>query len=187
VAVTETAIKVDELDGTGMNVLFLPCDRMVQTAHLFLLRPAAKQEWRVADDAPLECWGQYATYQLLWIHGHMQQAVLAHQVNYGHGSGIVQYDMVLFCVEAGHLSTVLRTAEYKREEIVGDNKTVEQQSTLQPFPDGSMEETRATTLYEWDDLASVYRTHLASIERRRWRWDKTSLSFVAGEFTPVSD
>jgi hypothetical protein len=188
VAVVETVIKVDELDGTGMNVLFLPClGPGLPTAHLFLLRPVAKQGWRVADDEPLDCWFQNATYQLLSIPGHVQQAVLAHHVNNGHGSGFVQDDMVLFKVEAGHLSTALRTAEYKREDIVGDDKTVEQQSTLQPFPDGSLEETRATTVYVWDDRASREQARLTSIERRRWRWDKTSLSFVAGEFAPATD
>jgi hypothetical protein len=188
VAVAETAIKVDELDGTGMNVLFLPClGPGVPTAHLFLLRSLAKQGWRVADDAPLDCWFQYATYQLISIPGHAQQAVLAHHVNYGHGSGYVQDDMVLFNVEAGHLSTALRTAEYKREDIVGDDKTVEQQSTLQPFPDGSLEETRSTTVYEWDDRAGREQARMTGIERRRWRWDKTSLSFVAGKFAPITN
>jgi hypothetical protein len=188
VAVAETAIKVDALDGTGMNVLFLPCvGPGVPTAHLFLLRPDAMQGWRVADDAPLDCWFQYATYELISIPGHAQQAVLAHHVNYGHGSGYVQDDMVLFNVEAGHLSTALKTAEYEREDIVGDDKTVEQQSTLQPFPDGSLEETRATTVYKWDDRASREQARLTSIERRRWRWDKISLSFVAGKFASVTD
>jgi hypothetical protein len=188
VAVADTAIKVDALDGTGMNVLFLPClGPGVPTAHLFLLRPVAKQGWGVADDEPLDCWFQDATYQLLSIPGHVQQAVLAHHVNYGHGSGFVQDDMVLFNVVSGHLSTALKTAEYKREDIVGDDKTVEQQSTLQPFPDGSLEETRATTVYEWDDRANRAQARLTSLERRRWRWNKASLSFAAGEFAPVTD
>lgn len=193
VMVTETAIKVERLEGTGMNVLFLPCiGSGGPTAHLFLLRPIAKQGWRVADDEPLDCWFQNATYQLFSIPGHEKQAVLAHHVNYGHGSGFVQDDMLLFGVDAGHLSTILRTAEYRREEIVGDDKTVEQQSTLLPFPDGSLEETRATTSYKWvneakDNRTSTERARLTSIERRRWRWDKKSLTFVAGEFAPVTD
>ena len=181
VATVETAIRVDELSGTGMSVLFLPCvGPGVPTAHLVLLRPVAKQGWRVSDDEPLDCWFQEATYQLLSIPGHAQQALLAHHVNYGHGSGYVQDDIVLFQVEAGHLSTALRTAEYKREDVVGDDKTVEYQSTLQPFPDGSLEETRATSVYEWNDRANREQARLTGIERRRWRWDKTSLRFVAG-------
>lgn len=186
VATVETAIKVDSLDGTEMNVLFVPCvGPGVPTAHLFLLRPVAKQGWHVADEVPLDCWSQDATYQLLSIPGHVQQAVLAHHVTYGHGSGYVQNDMLLlFGVDTGHLSTVLRTAEYKREQIAGSDKTVEQHSTLQPFPDGSVEETRATTLCEGDNEA---KKTLARIERRRWTWDKTSQSFVAGEFTSVTD
>jgi hypothetical protein len=93
--------------------------------------------------------------------------------------------LLLFGVNTGHLSIVLRTAEYKREQIAGTDKTVEQQSTLQPFPDGSLEETRTTALHEGEDGAEKKR--LTRIERRRWRWGKTSLSFVAGEFTPVTD
>lgn len=191
VATTETTIKVDSLEGKVMNILFLPCTGPgVPTAHLFLLQPVAKQGWRVADDVPLDCWFQNATYQLPSIPvpsslGHFQGAVLAHHVNYGHGSGFVQDDMLLlFGMDTGHLSTVLRTAEYKREDIVGGDKTVEQQSTLQPFPDGSLEETRATTVHEGDDEAEK---RLICIERRRWRWDKTSKTFVPGEFTIVKD
>jgi hypothetical protein len=186
VATVETAIKVDSLQGTYMNILFLPCTGPgVPKAHLFLLQPAAKQGWRVADEVPLDCWYGDATYELLSIPGHVQQAVLVHHVNNGHGSGFVQNDMLLlFGMDTGHLSTVLRTAEYKRQESFGEDKTVIQQSTLQPFPDGSLEETRSTTLHEGDDQG---RNTLTGIERRRWRWDKTSLSFVAGEFTPVTD
>ena len=190
VATTETTIKVDSLEGKDMNILFLPCTGPgVPTAHLFLLRPVAKLGWRVADDVPLDCWWQNATYQLLSIPvpsipGHFQRAVLAHHVNNGHGSGFVQDDMLLFGLDTGHLSIVLRTAEYKRQASFGDDKTVEEQSTLQPFPDGSLEETRATTILEGENDVEK---RLIRIERRRWRWDKTSLSFVSGEFTPVTD
>ncbi|WP_035349771.1 hypothetical protein [Edaphobacter aggregans] len=185
-ATTETTIKVDSLEGKDMNILFLPCTGPgVPTAHLFVLRPDTKQGWRVADDVPLDCWWQNATYQLLSIPGHFQRAVLAHHVNKGHCSGFVQDDMLLlFGLDTGHLSTVLRTAEYKREQIVGDDKTVEQQSTLQPFPDGSLEETRATTILSGENDVEK---RLTRIERRRWSWNKTSQSFVSGEFTSVTD
>lgn len=187
VATVETAIKVDTLHGTDRNILFLPCvGPGVPTAHLFLLRVGAKQEWRVAEDVPLDCWYGDATYELLSIPGHVQQAVLVHHVNLGHGSGYVQNDMLLlFAVDTGHLSTVLRTAEYMRQDVLGDDKTVEKQSTLQPFPDGSLEETRATAFLETGE--NKMKKTLSRIERRRWRWDKTSQSFVAGKFTPVTD
>lgn len=189
VATVETAIKVDSLGGSEMSVLFLPCiGPGVPIAHLFLLQPNAKQGWRVADDVPLDCWYGDATYELISIPGHVQRAVLAHQVNYGHGSGYVQNDMLLLLgMDIGHLSTVLRTAEYKRAQIAGTDETVEQQSTLQPFPDGSLEETRATTLQTLQDEGKEVKKTLTRIERRRWKWDKTSLSFVAGEFTLVTD
>jgi hypothetical protein len=119
------------------------------------------------------------------IPGHLRTAVLAHHVTYGHGSGFVQNDMLLlFGQDTGHLSTVLRTAEYKQETNFLDDKTVEQQSTLQPFPDGSLEETRSTTILK-GGIEGEKR--LISIERRRWRWGKASKSFVPGEFTPVTD
>ncbi|WP_130418334.1 hypothetical protein [Edaphobacter modestus] len=186
VATTETTIKVDSLEGKNMHVLFLPCTGPgVPTAHLLLLRPVAKQGWRVAENVPLDCWYGDATYELLSIPGHVQQAVLAHHVNLGHGSGYVQNDMLLlFAVDTGHLSTVLRTAEYSKQTSLPEDKTVEQQSTLQPFPDGSLEETRATTFLEGENGVEK---RLIRIERRRWSWDKTSQSFVSGEFTSVTD
>jgi hypothetical protein len=182
----ETNIKVDSLGDKDRNILFLPCvGPGVPTAHLLLLRSVAKQGWRVADDVPLDCWSQNATYQLISIPGRFQQAVLAHHVTYGHGSGYVQNDMLLLVLHNGHLSTVLRTAEYTQQRSFGeDDKTVEQESTLQPFTDGSLEETRAITIHEGGDEAEK---RLIRIERRRWRWDKSSLSFVAGEFTSVAD
>jgi hypothetical protein len=147
--VTDTAIKVEKLEGTEANLLFLPCaGQGVPTAHLLLMRPAPQQAWRVVDDAPLDCWYQNATYELLSIPGQSSQAILAHHVNAGHGSGLVQDDMLLLGVRGEHLAPLLRVQEYMSEDIAGTDKTVEQKSTLQPFPDGSLEETRATTFHE---------------------------------------
>jgi hypothetical protein len=117
--------------------------------------------------------------------------VLAQHVNYGHGSGYVQDDMWLFEVHDERLTPVLKTQEYKYEYIVGDDESVEEMSTLQPFPDGSIEETRATTLHEMiakggggtDQM--VERVHLDKIERRRWRRRGPSENFVPGDFVAV--
>lgn len=191
-AVKETAIQVDKLDRAAANLLFVPCGGSgVPTAHLFLLRPTEQHGWRVTDDAPLDCWWSNATYQILSIPRNSSEAVLAHHVNDGHGSGFVQDDMLLFGVHGEHLAILLKTQEYKREDIMGTDETVEQTSTLQPFPDGSLEETRATTMHEMiskvggDPSQTIERVSLTTIERRRWRWSEPSQTFVPDRFTTV--
>ena len=117
--------------------------------------------------------------------------VLAQHVNYGHGSGYAQDDMWLFEVKGERLTTVLKTQEYKYEQIAGADETVEEISTLQPFPDGSIEETRATTLHEMIGKVGgatdqmVERVHLDKIERRRWRRRGPSENFVPDGFVAV--
>jgi hypothetical protein len=71
------------------------------------------------------------------------------------------------------------------------DETVEEMSTLQPFPDGSIEETRATTLHEMIGKVGgatdqmVERVHLDKIERRRWRRHGPSENFVPDAFVAV--
>jgi hypothetical protein len=191
-AVVGSAIKVDTLHGTGANLLFLPCESSgVPTAHLFLLLPTTRQGSRVSVDQPLDCWWHAATYQLLSIAGDPQEMVLAQHVNYGHGSGYAQDDMWLFEVHGERLTPVLKTQEYKYDQIAGTDESVEEMSTLQPFPDGSIEETRATTLHEMIGKVGggtdqmVERVHLEKIERRRWRRRGPSENFVPDDFVAV--
>jgi hypothetical protein len=77
--------------------------------------------------------------------------------------------MCLFEVHGERLPPVLKTQEYKDEQIVGAAESVEAMSTLQPFPDGSIEERRATTIHEMIAKAGggtdqmVERVHLDKI------------------------
>jgi hypothetical protein len=71
------------------------------------------------------------------------------------------------------------------------DETVEEMSTLQPFPDGSIEETRATTLHEMIGKVGgatdqmVEWVHLDKIERCRWRRRGPSENFVPDDFVAV--
>lgn len=129
----------------------------------------------------LNCWFQDASYELPLIPG-QSASILVHHVNEGHGSGYVQDDMLLLGVRGGHLVTLLKTQEYKSEDIMGEGKTVEEKSTMQPFPDGSLEETRAKTLHETVSATTPDRVRLIAVERRRWLWNQQEHRFTATAF-----
>jgi hypothetical protein len=140
---------------------------------------------------PLDCWWKNATYELIVVPERSSNTMLVHHVNHGHGAGMVGDDMLLLGIRQNHFVTLLRTSEHRLVDISGTGKTVEQTSTLQPFPDGSLEETRATTLHEMvsksvaGEEKSIEKVRLTTIERRRWRWNKVSQSFAASAFVTV--
>ncbi len=184
-SVSVTGIRIDKLEGSHTGLLFLPCRGPgTPMAHLFLLLPGKKQAWHVADEMSLDCWFQDATYELPLVPG-QSTSILVHHANEGHGSGYVQDDILLLGVRGGHLVTLLKTQEYKSEDLMGEGKTVEEKSTLQPFPDGSLEETCAKILHETISAAAPDRVRLVAVERRRWLWNQEGHSFTATEFRAV--
>lgn len=182
----------DETDGSGLTLLFVPCAAGGgPEAHLFLLRPAPGHRLHVTDDASLDCWWKPASYDVVQLSGRPSMAVLAHHANAGHGSGFVEDDMLLLEARAGRWATLLRTPEYRSEDKAGTGKTVEQASTLQPLPDGSVEETRATTLHEPGPHNAISakapeQVRLTTVERRRWVWNQATQSYHPGTFAAVN-
>ncbi len=118
-SVSVTGIRIDKLEGSHTGLLFLPCRGPgTPMAHLFLLLPGKKQAWHVADEMSLDCWFQDATYELPLVPG-QSTSILVHHANEGHGSGYVQDDILLLGVRGGHLVTLLKTQEYKSEDLMG--------------------------------------------------------------------
>ena len=183
---SDTGLHFDETEGSGLSLLFVPCTGPGSpAAHLFLLRPAPGHRLRVADDAPLDCWWKPANYGLVRVPGRPAMAVLAHHANAGHGTGFVEENLLLLEARGSRWATLLKTPEYQSEEELGTGKTVERSSTLQPFPDGSIEETRATTLHKAVKQNAPDRARLATVERRRWLWDQTLQAYRPGAFGSV--
>ena len=183
-AMPQTTIHVDQMEGTGASLLFLPCGGQGSPfSHLYLLRPAQDLHWRAVDRVHLDCWRESTSYELIHIQGRFGQAILVHHINRGHGSGLVQDNMALFEVQKDHLAKVLDTQEYKFQDQTDRDQTVQQSSTLLAFPDGSLEETRITT----GKSSSVQVQHAASalVERRRWYWSQSSQAFVPKGFSIV--
>lgn len=176
-AVRESGLQIEPLGSA--ELLFLPCDFPLRAAHLYLLRQR-QGEWHAVDDAALDCWWKPSSYEFVRVPGQQEMFVLAHHANASHGTGLVRDEMRLLQVRGDRWATVLTTNEYLSEDVTGEDLTIKQQATLHPFPDGSIEETRATTRHE----SSPEQVKL-TIERRRWRWNAAKGCFLAGQFAPA--
>ncbi len=176
-AVRESGLRVEPLGSA--ELLFVPCDFPLREAHLYLLRQR-QGGWHAVDDAGLDCWWKPSSYELVRVPGQTGMLVLAHHANATHGTGLVRDEMKLLEIRGDRWATILTTIEYESENITGEDLTIEQTAVLQPFPDGSVEETRATTRRE----SSPERGRL-KVERRRWRWNSAAKHFAAGPFAPA--
>ncbi len=157
-AAKENGLEVETIEGTGANLLFVPCDSSSREAHLYLLRQQ-KGGWHAVDDAELSCWRRPSSYEFVRVPGRPGMLVLAHHANATHGTGLVRDEMKLLQVRGDRWATVLTTTEYKSEDVTGEGLTVERAATLQPFPDGSLEETRATTRHEGSRSGCVCKSN----------------------------
>ncbi len=157
-------------------LLWLPCGSISRTAHLYLLQQQ-NGTWHTADDAALDCWWKPSSYELVRVPGRAAILVLVHHANASHGTGLVRDEMKLLEARGSRWAAILTTTEYLSEDVTGEDLTVEQAGTLQPFPDGSVEETRATTRHEGSSEQWKLK-----IERRRWRWSAAKGCFTAGRF-----
>lgn len=176
-SVQESGLRVEPLGGA--EVLFVPCDFPLREAHLYLLRQE-EGKWRETDDAALDCWWLPSSYERILVPGHPGPLVLAHHTNAAHGTGLVRDEMKLLDVRGSRWAPVLTTTEYQSEEITGADLRIEQTAALQPFPDGSLEETRATTRHRGSP-----ERHALQVERRRWRWNAKTKAFAPGRFSPA--
>lgn len=184
-AVPQTDFRVDEVAGTEARLLFLPCSGPGSpSAHLYLLQPGQDQHWHAVDHTDLDCWWQPSSYEWVQIQGKPRPSILAHHLNHDHGSGIVEDNMLLFEVLSNRLVKVLETEEFTSQAQIADDPTIQHSSTLLPFPDGSLEETRITS--EAAPSADPFKPlRIARVERRRWRWVESSKSYAPGKFAVV--
>ena len=184
-AVPHTELRIDPVDGTDANLLFLPCGGPGSPqAYFYLLRPGQDQHWHAIDSVHLDCWSEPTSYEWIQVQGKPGRSILAHHVNHGHGSGMVEDHMQLFEVRGDHLVSVLDTEEYTSQAKAGTNDTTQHSSTLLSFPDGSIEETRITTNRN-GSTDQPMPASIVSVERRRWHCVEHSKSYVPGKFVVI--
>ncbi len=176
-SVEQSGLRVEQLGGA--EILFVPCDFPLREAHLYLLRPQ-EGRWRAVDDVGLDCWWKPSSYEVVQVLNHPDMLLLAHHINVAHGTGLVRDEMKLLTIRGDHWATVLTTTEYESEDPAGEDLRVEQAATLQPFPDGSVEETRATTRHRSSPEQQTFH-----LERRHWQWNPATKVFTAGRFAPA--
>lgn len=187
--VSESSIRVERLARKDLALIFLPQpDAGGRDAHLLLLQRISPKTWKVVADEAAGSWWKKVGYELISIPGQRNESVLVHHVDNGHGSGFVAESMEVLGIRNGRFVKLIETQEFKQEDVMGEDKTVIQQSSLLPFPDGSIEETQATSIRTRADPKEneIGRARLTKIERRRWRWQQSSQKFEAGPFSVVS-
>ncbi|WP_041598292.1 hypothetical protein [Granulicella tundricola] len=191
-AVPNSNIHIEPIVGSEGRLLFFPCTGPGSpSSHLYLLRTTKEHRWHVVAGERFDCWWKPTSYELIKTEGKVDQSVLIHHVNRGHGSGIVEDHMLLFEVRGNLLANVLETKEYTSEDRMAEGPIVQHSSTLLPLPDGSIEETRITTTVGSStkggksETAPVMQSHIALAERRRWRWSAGDKHYVDGSFAPV--
>ncbi len=176
----ETALRSERIDGSDASLLSIPCSTTLTTAHLYLLGASM----HVTDDAQLNCWRENASYGFLFLPGHPSMAVFAHHSTATHGTGEVADNMLLLEPRGHRWATLLETTEYDRTDL--PDKTVEHASTIQPFPDGSLQETRATTVHRGGSENDPAHARIEAVERRRWRWSAATRTYSPDPFTTAS-
>jgi len=132
--------------------------------------------------------GKPTSYEWIQVQGKSWPSLLAHHVNYGHGSGDVEDYMHLYEIRGSRLIEVLETEEETSETEMGSGKVTRHAGSLLPFPDGSLEETRIIS--NRDESGSNLKNpsdsfgpmHIISVERRRWHWNESSKSYASGKF-----
>lgn len=177
------------LRGTHASLLFTSCDNpLAEAAVLSLMLPGKAQAWQIADTQTFICWRKKVTQERIFLPGQPGEVVLVRHANAGHGSGYVSDDMLLLGVRGHRLVTLLRTEEYRSEDEGNTGATLIRRSTLQPFPDGRVQETRATYSRPSPQAAANEpgwqhdATRLIKVERRWWRWRASAQAFAAGPF-----
>lgn len=182
---TVPVTRLERWRGTGASLLFTGCDDpLSEFATLALMQPGKEQAWRVVDSRSFSCWREKVTEERIFVPGPAGNVVLVHHANAGHGSGYVGDDMLLLGMRGHRLVTLLKTQEYLSEDSGNSGTTLIQRSTLQPFPDGRVQETRATYARQSMDepAPEPEQIRLVKVERRWWRWKASAQNFAAGSF-----
>lgn len=161
---------------THYAVAFLPGFR---GCFLYLMQGSdedtQKHPWHVSDRKNLDCWHGDSTLEFVPLRRSDTDDIVAHHVNLGHGSGMVEDQTQVYSILHGKLVQTMATQDYLSEVTLDTGDTTEHQSTFLHFPDLSLEESRTTTLNE------VFKT----MERRYWRWSEQQQKFVASPFKLV--
>ena len=164
---------------TRYAVLFLP--HTVQgMAALYLLSHAkpGSSAWHSTDHLLCASFTHSVAYEIVQLHGQDTPLLALHHVNTSHGSDGSQDETEMYAIQDGKLVERMHTPDSVVKEQWSSrdtSQTLEQQSRFQPFPDGSLEETRSSLLDgEW-----------SGVERRYWHWSAARRQFAPTAFEPV--
>jgi hypothetical protein len=134
-----------------------------------------KHPWHVIDRQNLDCWHGDSTLEFLSLRQKETDDIVAHHVNLGHGSGMVEDQTQIYSILNSKLVQTMATQDYLSEVTWGTDITTERQSTFLLFPDRSLEESRTTSIKD------VFK----KVERRYWHWSEARQKFVSSPFRTV--
>ena len=164
---------------TRYAVLFLP--HTVQgMAALYLLSRAnpGSSAWHSTDHALCASFTHDVSYEIVQLNGQDTPLLALHHVNISHGSDGSEDETELYAMRDGRLVERMHTPDSVVKEQWSSrdtSQTLEQQSSFQAFPDGSLEETRSSLLNgQW-----------SGVERRYWHWSAARRQFAPTPFEPV--
>lgn len=160
------------------GVAFLPGFR---GCFLYLLQGSddevQKHPWHVIDRQSIDCWHGDSVLEFLPLRSADTDDIVAHHVNYGHGSNYVEDQTQIFSILNGKLVQTMATQDFLSQGTLGTEEeiTTECKSTFLPFPDFLLEESRTTAV----------NSFLKKVERRYWRWSEERKKFLASDFVSV--
>jgi hypothetical protein len=168
---------------TEYALLFLP-ETVQGHAAMYLLSRTARAGhpgvWHRADGSLLDQFCNQVSVELVTLHGARAPLLALHHVNLDHGSNMCEDQTEFFSFTTGKLTEVLHTPDYDFSDKwvpAGETRPEVQRSTFLPLPDGTLEETRLTTL---DDQPE-------QLARRRWRWQAALGQLTPGAFQALQD
>lgn len=181
-------LALDDLDRTDLCLMLLqPSETAIPEPTLYLLVRSSNGKWKIADERMLAGWFATPTVELLYLPKEGTTGILAHHLIAGHGSGYNKEKLELLAVRSNRFVELMEVPEFMHSTIWGTSIELEQKTTLLPFPDGSLEETRAT--FKHNGTTGKGRKEmevkLTKVERRRWRWNPNTKKYEPSAFLPV--
>ncbi len=133
--------------------------------------------WHVIDRQFLDCWHGDSVLEFLPLRHADADDIVAHHVNYGHGSNYVKIRLRYFRSWPANLfrqwSRRICSRETHWESILRSLRSIE--AHFCGFRIAPLEETRTTTV----------KNKLENVERRYWRWSEQKHRFIPSQFMPV--
>ncbi|WP_420239858.1 hypothetical protein ACOBR2_09950 [Telmatobacter bradus] len=163
---------------THYGVAFLPSFR---GWFLYLLQGSDDEPqnhpWHVIDKQTLDCWHQFCVLELMALRRADADDLVVHNVNYNHGSNVVEDQTQVLSILNGKLVQTMVTQDFLSEGTLGSPTEIQTEhlSTFLRFPDRSLEETRTIAVNE----------KLEKVERRYWRWSNQKHRFIPSRFVSV--